>query len=159
MSATSKPRVLILGGLGFVGRNLVEYLADNNLVSKIRVCDKALVELVRMSKKQTEIFKSDLVECKQLNLAREAMVEKAYDDKDGAFDFVINLAGETRYSETDGVYKENIIDVSVTCAKAAAKKGIKKFIEFSTAQVYDAGKKPSTEDDKTKPWTKLAEAN
>jgi hypothetical protein len=28
------------------------------------------------------------------------MTAKAFDEKDGAWDFVINLAGETRYSET-----------------------------------------------------------
>jgi len=27
----SKPNVLVLGGLGFIGRNFVEYLVDNNL--------------------------------------------------------------------------------------------------------------------------------
>jgi nucleoside-diphosphate-sugar epimerase len=73
MSASAKPRVLILGGLGFIGRNLVEYLATHNLVSKIRVADKGLPDLVKMSKKQTEIFKSELVECKQLNLSREGL--------------------------------------------------------------------------------------
>jgi len=155
MSAPSKPKVLVLGGLGFVGRNLVEYLVDHNLVSKVRVADKALVELVRLTKKQSEIFKSDIVECKQLNLAKEAMVEKAFD---GDWDFVVNLAGETRYSETPEVYKENIVDVSVTCGKVAAKKGVKKFIEFSTAQVYDAGKKSSNEESKVDPWTKMADA-
>jgi nucleoside-diphosphate-sugar epimerase len=35
---------------------------------------------------------------------------------------------------------------------------VKRFIEVSTAQVYDAGKKASDETDKTKPWTKLAKA-
>jgi len=56
------------------------------------------------------------------------------------------------------VYKENIIDVSVTCAKAAAKAGVKRFIEVSTAQVYNGDKKSSSEDEKPKPWTKLAKA-
>lgn len=159
MSASAKPRVLILGGLGFIGRNLVEYLATHNLVSKIRVADKGLPDLVKMSKKQTEIFKSELVECKQLNLSREAMTAKAFDEKDGAWDFVINLAGETRYSETAEVYKENVLDVSLTCAKAAAKStSIKKYIEFSTAQVYAEGSKASTEESKLKPWTNLAKA-
>jgi len=155
----SKPNVLILGGLGFIGRNFVEYLVDNNLAGKIRVADKGLPELVGLSKKQMEIIKNkDLVDVKQLNLARDAMVQKAFEDGGLQFDYVINLAGETKYSQTDEVYKENIIDVSVTCANAAAKRGVKKFIEFSTAQVYDAGKKPSTEEDKLKPWTKLAKA-
>jgi len=155
MSA-SKARVVILGGCGFIGRNLVEFLANNGLVSKIRVADKVLPDLAGLSKGQTAVFKSDLVDFKQANLAREASVKKVFED--GPWDYVINLAGETKYSQTDEVYKENIIDVSVTCAKGAAAAGVKRFIEVSTAQVYDAGKKPSEEDEKPKPWTKLAKA-
>jgi len=157
--ADRKPQVLILGGLGFIGRNLIEYLAENNLVSKIRVADKVLPDLAGLSQKQSQIVKSDLVEFKQANLAREAMVNKVFDDGvNGKFDYVFNLAGETKYSQTEEVYKENIIDVSVTCAKAAAARGVARFVEVSTAQVYDAGKKASAEDDKVKPWTKLAKA-
>jgi len=155
----SKPNVLVLGGLGFIGRNFVEYLVNNNLAGKIRVADKGLPELVGLSKKQMEIIKNkDLVDTKQLNLAREAMVTKAFDDGGITWYLVVNLAGETKYSQTDEVYKENIIDVSVACANAAAKRNVKRFIEVSTAQVYDSGKKASVEDDKIKPWTKLAKA-
>jgi len=155
----SKPNVLVLGGLGFIGRNFVEYLVDNNLAGKIRVADKGLPELVGLSKKQLEIIKNkDIVDVKQLNLAREAMVTKAFEDGGIQWDLVVNLAGETKYSQTDEVYKENIIDVSLACAKAAAARKVGKFIEVSTAQVYDSGKKASTEDDKQKPWTKLAAA-
>jgi len=155
---SAKPRVIILGGCGFIGRNLVQFLAQNGLVSKIRVADKVLPDLAGLSKKQTEIFKSDLVEYKQSNLAREAMVAKVFDSSEGAWDYVINLAGETKYSQTDEVYKENILDVSTTCGNAAAKAGVKRFIEVSTTQVYDADKKPSSETAKLKPWTKLAKA-
>lgn len=152
----SKPNVLVLGGVGFIGRNFVEYLMDNNLAGKIRVADKVLPDLAGLSKKQTEYFKTELVEYKQANLAREAMVEKVFDGLE--WDLVVNLAGETKYSQTDEVYKENIVDVSVTCAKAAAKRNVGKFIEVSTAQVYDAGKKPSDEQEKVKPWTKMAKS-
>jgi len=155
----TKPNVLILGGLGFIGRNFVEYLVSNNLADKIRVADKGLPELVGLSKKQSEIIKNkDVVEFKQLNLARENMVNKAFDDGGIKWDIVVNLAGETKYSQTEEVYKENIIDVSVTCATAAAKRAVNRYIEVSTAQVYDSGKKPSAEEDKLKPWTKLAKA-
>jgi len=157
-----KGNYLILGGLGFIGRNLVEYLVDNSLADRIRVADKGLPELVGLSQKQLDIIKDNhktgVVDFKQVNLAREAMVNKAFDDGGVKWDFVINLAGETKYSQTEEVYKENILDVSLTCAKAAQKRGVSKFIEVSTAQVYDAGKKPSSEEDKIKPWTKLAKA-
>jgi len=71
---------------------------------------------------------------------------------------VFNLAGETKYSQTTEVYHENIIDVSKTCGTEAAKCAVKKFIEVSTAQVYDEGKSPSSETAKLKPWTGLATA-
>jgi len=155
----SKPNVIILGGLGFIGRNFVEYLVDNNLVGKIRVADKVLPDLAGLTEKQMKLFKGStaVVEFKQANLARETMVSKVF-DTDFKVDYVFNLAGETKYSQTDEVYKENIIDVSITCAKAAVKANVKRFIEVSTSQVYNGDKKPSSEDDKTKPWTKLATA-
>lgn len=155
MASNSKPSILILGGLGFIGRNLIEYLADNNLVSKIRVADKVLPDLAGLSKKQLGIVKSDLVEFKQANLSREAFVKKAFE---GGFDYAVNLASETKYSQTDEVYKENIKDVSFQCAKEASAHKLKRYIEVSTAQVYDADKKASKEDSKIKPWTKLAKA-
>jgi len=156
----NKPNVIVLGGLGFIGRNLVQFLVENNLVGKIRVADKVLPDLAGLNEVQMKIFKGEgsVVEFKQANLAREVMVNKVFDQTDFKIDYVFNLAGETKYSQTEEVYKENIIDVSVTCAKAAAKAGVKRFIEVSTAQVYTGDKKSSTEDDKTKPWTKLAKA-
>ena len=36
-------KVLILGGVGFIGRNLVKYIVDNKLATKIRVADKLRV--------------------------------------------------------------------------------------------------------------------
>lgn len=64
-------RVLILGGVGFVGRNLVQYLVSNNLVSKICVADKVLPEVAGLSESELAIFKGDKVTFKQCNLARD----------------------------------------------------------------------------------------
>jgi len=157
---STKPNVLVLGGLGFIGRNFVEYLVDNNLCNKIRVADKVLPDLAGLTEKQMKLFKGPtaVVDFKQANLARAAMVTKVFDQSDFKIDFVFNLAGETKYSQTEEVYKENIIDVSVTCGKEAAKAGAKRFVEVSTSQVYSGDKKASAEDDKPKPWTKLAKA-
>lgn len=86
-----------------------------------------------------------------------ASAEKAFKTDDGTlWDWVINLAAETKYSQPDEVYQEKVYSLSVMCAKEAAKAGAKAYIEVSTAQVYDADKKPSAEDAKIKPWTLIA---
>jgi len=151
----SKPRVIVLGGCGFIGRNLVQYLVENDLVSKVRVADKMLPALAGLSERQREIYSK--VDFKQVNLSRPQTINKVYDDY-APYDYVINLAGETKYSQAEAVYQENIIDVSVTCANEAAKRGVKMFVEVSTAQVYDSGSKAKKEEAKMKPWTGIAKA-
>jgi nucleoside-diphosphate-sugar epimerase len=44
-STTDKPSVLIVGGLGYVGRFLALHLHKNNLASEIRLVDKVLPQL------------------------------------------------------------------------------------------------------------------
>jgi dTDP-4-dehydrorhamnose reductase len=153
------PRVLILGGIGFVGRNFVAYLAKNKLASKITVADKVLPATANLNDEEKAIFQSDLVSFKQANLAREATIDKVFEHDGGNYEYVFNLAASTKYSQVDEVYKENIIDLSRICAAAAKKHGAKRFIEVSTAQVYDSGKKASVESSKLKPWTLIAKAS
>lgn len=38
------------------------------------------------------------------------------------------------------VYQERVYGVSVNCAKEAAKTGVRRFVEVSTAQVYNSDK-------------------
>jgi len=151
----SKPRVLVLGGTGFVGRNLVQYLVEKDLCSKIKVADKMLPALAGLSPAQQAVFAK--VEFKQVNLSRQNTIDKVYDDE-APFDYVFNLAGETKYSQADPVYQENIIELSKVCANEAAKRKVKLFIEMSTGQIYDSGSKPRKEDAKIKPWTGIAKA-
>ena len=43
--ASSKPSVLIIGGLGYIGRFLAVHLHRNGLASDVRVVDKVLPQL------------------------------------------------------------------------------------------------------------------
>ncbi|KAJ8316614.1 hypothetical protein KUTeg_005833, partial [Tegillarca granosa] len=98
-------RVLILGGTGFIGRNLVTYLVNNDLVHKV------------------------------------TSVSSAFECPDGEFDYVINLAAETKYGQTN---------------PEAARRKVPLYIEFSSGQMQSADKKPAKEDTKCEPWTHLA---
>eukprot|EP00053_Salpingoeca_punica_P007018 m.65000 g.65000 ORF g.65000 m.65000 type:complete len:366 (+) comp13961_c0_seq2:365-1462(+) len=154
---SDKPSVLILGGVGFIGRHLVVHLVKNNLASFIRVADKVLPQTAYLTPEQTAAFAK--VEFVQANLAREPNVKKAFQlDGGKSFDWVFNCAAMTKYGQGEAVYKEHVLDLSIGCAKEAAATKVKRFIELSTAQVYTSDKKPSSEDDKLSPWTDLATA-
>jgi nucleoside-diphosphate-sugar epimerase len=149
-------RVLVLGGVGFVGRNLVRYLVDNKLASKVRVVDKVLPSTAYLDKSIEAAFNNPIVEYKQANLASPAACKKVFEDEGGKFDYVVNCASETKYSQTEDIYKEKVRDLAILAGKEAAAHGVKKFIELSTSQVYDPGSKASKEDGKLKPFTVVA---
>jgi len=72
------------------------------------------------------------------------------------FDWVINLAAETRFGQDVKAYEQMVKCLSILCAKEAVKVGVEKYVEVSTAQVYKPGKKARKEDSALKPWTNLA---
>jgi len=154
-----KPRVLVLGGCGFIGRHVVSYIYDNKLASHITVADKVLYQIAGLSEKEKAIFEDkSIVTYKQADLASEAHITKVFDGADGTYTYVINCAAVTKYSQGKEVYDHNVTRLTKLTAAASAKHGVKRFIELSTGQVYDAGKKPSSETDKIKPWTEIARA-
>jgi len=148
--------VLILGGVGFIGRNLVKYLVDHQPDTNIKVLDKVLLATSFLSAEHKAAFDSPNVTVKQANLSSPKSIEANFEGK--PWDVVVNLAAETKFGQTEEVYKEKVLDVAVKCAAEAKKIGCRKWIEVSTAQVYQAakGKKPSTEESPLEPWTKLA---
>jgi len=129
---------------------------DNNLAAKVRVVDKVLPSTAFLGQSHQTAFNNPVVEYTQGNLTSAASIAKVFTLEGGKFNLVFNVAAETKYGQTDAVYAEKVLDLSVKVATEAAKQKVDRFIEVSTAQVYEAGKKPSKENGKTDPWTALA---
>jgi len=153
-------RVLVLGGSGFIGRHLVTYLHDNKLASHVLVADKVPYAIASLSENQTAIYKNgDFLTFKQADLKNTTSVDAVFEHAGGKWEYVINLAAATKYSQAKEVYDANIVAVSTTCAAAAKKYGVKRYIEVSTSQVYESKNKATNEDGKIKPWTAIATAS
>jgi nucleoside-diphosphate-sugar epimerase len=137
---------------------LVKYLLDRNLATVIRVLDKVLVGTAFLSAEHRAAFEDPRVQFKQANLSAPASIKKHFAPDDGStWDLVVNLAAETKYGQTEEVYKEKVLDVCQKCAAEAKELKVKKWVEVSTAQVYAPPKKGGNKEDaKLDPWTKLA---
>lgn len=83
-------RVLLLGGTGFIGRHILKELIDNNICSHIRVADKRPPATTFQGELE-KYYTDKIVEFKQANLSNPTAVAKVFENKDGNYDWVINL--------------------------------------------------------------------
>lgn len=80
-----------------------------------------------------------------------------FDRANGAqFDYVFNCGGESRYSQAEEVYRLRSHALSVALGKEAARRGVRAFIECSTATVYKSDRTPKKETGKIKPLYDLS---
>jgi nucleoside-diphosphate-sugar epimerase len=150
-------RVLILGGTGFIGRNLVRYLVESHLASFIRVADKTRPEMAWLSSADADLFKQPPVEYLMSNLVNPQSVQKTFTLDSGQFDVVVNLAAVGPYGQDAEFYEAKLLHLARLCGAEAVKRRIPRWIEVSTAQVYKSKKsKPANEGTELKPWTSLA---
>ncbi|GJJ70663.1 hypothetical protein EMPS_03013 [Entomortierella parvispora] len=155
-----QPTVLIFGGVGFIGRNFVAHLVENGLAGQIRVVDKVLPQTAYLNERFKSAFSK--VNFMQGDLSNTIPPEKFQNifkrEDNSSFDYVINFASETKLSQPAEIYNDRIYKLSINCAQEAAKRGVKVFVQVSTADVYEPTATPSKEDSKTAPWNALAAA-
>lgn len=150
-----KPAVLIIGGLGYIGRFLALHIEQNNLASEVRIVDKVLPQLAWLAPEFEKACSKD--KFMQADASKEQSLQRIFDRSNGKqWDYVFNCGGETRYSQEDEVYKVRSLALSIAVGKEAAKRGVKAFVELSTGMVYKPDSQPSKEGDKLKPWSKIA---
>ncbi len=69
---------------------------------------------------------------------------------------MINLAGETKFSQSDEIYRDGILKLSVNCANEARQLRVKRYVEISSGCMNSNEKTPLKEDCDIKTWTYIA---
>lgn len=148
---------MLISNTGYIGRFLAKYVHYHKLASSVRLVDKVLPQLAHLAPEFIEACSQD--NFMQADASRETSMSRVFDHPDGPdakWDYVFNCAGETAWSQTPEIYKLRSWQLSVTLANEAAKRQVKAFVEVSTGMVYAPNRSPRTEQDKLKPWLKMA---
>ncbi|KAL9593906.1 MAG: hypothetical protein Q9219_007324 [cf. Caloplaca sp. 3 TL-2023] len=163
VSHDDRPAILVIGGLGYIGRFLTLHLHRNQLACSIRTVDKVLPQLARLAPEFSEICSSTFM---QADASREQTLDKIFTPPASCprkeYTYVFNCGGETRYSQDDAVYKARSVALTVNLARECARRKTPALVEFSTGQIYKPPNSSTVrsggckEDATTKPWTKLA---
>lgn len=145
--SSSYSKILILGGLGFIGKNFFEYLNTNELFSTIIIADKSLPEISYIpSYKLPQYLQNPKVKFFQIDLCNEKAIRNIFIENPD-IDIVVNLASETRLGLSEEDYQNRCYKLPVLCGRLAAEFKITKFIQVSCCKIYKSGSS-----NEIKPW-------
>ncbi|KAH3756318.1 NAD-dependent epimerase/dehydratase family protein [Pelomyxa schiedti] len=158
--AATKPNAIVFGGTGFIGRNLVHFLVTQDLCNYVRVVDKVFPQTANLSAAHASVYERPNVLFKQGNLTNPTSIANCFAEGGYQYQYVFNCAAETKYGQEEDIYLEKTRDLCVKLANAAMTNHVQKFIQLSSAQVYDGSGKIGRETDtKLSPWTTLAKVH
>ncbi|XP_055529427.1 uncharacterized protein LOC129721178 isoform X2 [Wyeomyia smithii] len=107
-----------------------------------------------LNHRHAEAFANERVEYASANLINATSCQNAFKTDDPAgWDYVINCAAETKPGQTDPVYQEGIVKLTLNCANEAVKYRVKRFVELSTGSMCSSEKIPQKEDCSIEPWS------
>ncbi len=145
MAELKKPSLLVLGGTGFIGRQIVKQTANK----------KWSVTCVALSlpKKKNRVNK---VKYYKVDLKSYNSVKKKLNKP---YNYIINLAGYINHSNLSSDYnkiiREHFLAVK-NIVRVVPKKSLKKFLQIGSSVEYGLAKAPQNEKTKLRPITTYA---
>ena len=130
----TKNKILVVGGSGFIGRNLINKLRKKN-------------KLISTHYKQKKIKKIKNVTYHWGNLKKYSFCEKITRNIDTLYMCAAVSSGARVMEENPMIHVNDNIIMNINILKAASKNKIKKFIFISSNTVYPVSKRKMSEND------------
>jgi nucleoside-diphosphate-sugar epimerase len=122
-------KILVTGGAGFIGSHLTEKLV--NLGAKVSVADnlsRGSIKNLNLVKNKIKLYRVDL------SLEKNALL--ATKNQEMVFNLAaINTGVDYDIGRTEYMFEENLL-LQIMPIRAAAKNGVKRFIQVSSASIY-----------------------
>ena len=159
MPATTSRTLLITGGAGFIGSNFVRYVHEQHPQWHLVVLDK--LTYAGNLENLADLLESPRLHFIQGDICDRAAVREAME----GCDWVLNFAAETHVDRSivdPGAFVRTDVEGTYTLLEVARERGIERFIQISTDEVYgnaeapDGTSRPSVETDALKPLSPYA---
>ena len=159
MPASTSRTLLVTGGAGFIGSNFVRYVHEQHPKWKVVVLDK--LTYAGNLENLADLFDSPRIRVIQGDICDRAAVQEAME----GCDWVLNFAAETHVDRSivdPGAFVRTDVEGTYTLLEVARERGIERFIQISTDEVYgnaeapDGTSRPSLETDALKPLSPYA---
>lgn len=128
--------VLVTGAAGFIGSNLVHYIAEQRPTWRVTALD-ALTYAGNLKNIQSLVESDGNVSFVRTNITDRAAVESVFDE--GAFDLVFHLAAESHVDRSilssEEFVTTNIYGTQVL-VDVARSRNVERFVHISTDEVY-----------------------
>ncbi|KAJ7582574.1 hypothetical protein C8J56DRAFT_222989 [Mycena floridula] len=156
--ASTKPNVLILGGLNTYARPLVAHLVPlegEPLVSHLRIVDKFSVvpPTTYIGAEFPKILSKPQVEYKQANLTVASIIPPLFNPPDGQppYDYIFDLTGEVRHDRLEMIQINTTCQVARIIGLEAAKRKVKAYVRLQLPFYEAAAKGSHDEKEDAKP--------
>nr|WP_054858940.1 NAD-dependent epimerase/dehydratase family protein [Methanobacterium formicicum] len=121
-------KIIIAGGAGFVGRNLVRVMLQNGFKENEIV-------VIDFNQENLEYFREYNIKTLFADLSKKGEWEKEFENSD----YLINLAAQISSPEYEPFHRNNVLNTQ-NLINAAKENGTKRIIHFSSAAVLSVRK-------------------
>ncbi|OLL25291.1 hypothetical protein NEOLI_005361 [Neolecta irregularis DAH-3] len=141
--------ILIIGGVGFLGRHLSLTIEKQKLAKHLCIVDKRVPEMVHLSNEMMTVIAPNFQQADMSNPSTATRIFGLH-----KWDWVFNLQSELPFDANEYFFETEIYNRSLIVGTKAAECGVRCLVQCSGTEVYKGSSGLQNEDAPLKPSTR-----